>query len=240
VLAAKGLEKSYKGKKVVKSVNLEVHKGETVGLLGPNGAGKTTTFYMIVGIIPLDNGSVYLGDNDITALSMYKRANYGLGYLPQEPSIFRKLTVEENLLAILQILNLPEKEIKEIKDSLLEEFKLEKIAKTKGYQLSGGERRRAEIARALIRKPEFLLLDEPFTGIDPIRVNDIQEIVTGLKEKGIGVLITDHKVKETLEIVDRAYMLNEGQIFASGNSKELSENPIARKIYLGDKFKLDN
>jgi lipopolysaccharide export system ATP-binding protein len=237
-LEARGLQKSFWQRKVVDNVNLVINPGEVVGLLGPNGAGKTTTFYMVVGLLPPDGGRILLDGTDITALPMYRRARRGIGYLPQESSVIRKLTVEDNLLAILEMLDLTSREREERKVALLRELGLDRLAKQRAYTLSGGERRRLEITRALITSPSFLLLDEPFTGIDPIAIADIQEIVSRLKGKGIGVLITDHNVRETLQITDRSYILYGGQILVSGTSKELATNERAREIYLGEKFSL--
>jgi lipopolysaccharide export system ATP-binding protein len=237
-LEARGLQKSFWQRKVVDNVNLVINPGEVVGLLGPNGAGKTTTFYMVVGLLPPDRGRIMLDGSDITALPMYRRARRGIGYLPQESSVIRKLTVEDNLLAILEMLDLTPREREERKVALLRELGLDERAKQRAYTLSGGERRRLEISRALITSPSFLLLDEPFTGIDPIAIGDIQEIISRLKGKGIGVLITDHNVRETLQITDRSYILYGGQILVSGTSKELATNERAREIYLGEKFSL--
>ena len=237
-LEARGLQKSFWQRKVVDNVNLVINPGEVVGLLGPNGAGKTTTFYMVVGLLAPDRGRILLDGADITGLPMYRRSRRGIGYLPQESSVFRKLTVEENLLAILETLDLTPREREERLISLLRELALDARAKQRAYTLSGGERRRLEITRALITAPSFLLLDEPFTGIDPIAIADIQEIISRLKGKGIGVLITDHNVRETLQITDRSYILYDGQILVSGTSKELATNERAREIYLGDKFSL--
>ncbi|HOK39876.1 MAG TPA: LPS export ABC transporter ATP-binding protein [bacterium] len=237
-LIVKNLRKLYKKREVVRGISMNLKQGEIVGLLGPNGAGKTTTFYMIVGLIKPNDGSIYLDNEDITNLPMYQRARKGIGYLPQESSVFRKLTVEENILAVLEFTNLSKKERKEIKDKLIEEMNIAHIAKNLGTQLSGGERRRVEIARALVLNPSFLLLDEPFAGVDPIRVIDIQNIIKKLKEKNIGVLITDHKVRETLEVVDRAYMISDGEIFLSGDANKLANDPTAREIYLGHNFTL--
>ncbi|MBI4013105.1 MAG: LPS export ABC transporter ATP-binding protein [Candidatus Rokubacteria bacterium] len=237
-LEARGLQKSFWQRKVVDNVNLVINPGEVVGLLGPNGAGKTTTFYMVVGLLAPDRGRILLDGTDITALAMYRRSRRGIGYLPQESSVFRKLTVEENLLAILETLDLTPREREERLVALLRELGLEGLAKQRAYTLSGGERRRLEITRALISSPSFLLLDEPFTGIDPIAIADIQEIISRLKQKGIGVLITDHNVRETLQITDRSYILYGGQILVSGTSKELATNERAREIYLGEKFSL--
>ena len=232
------LVKIYKGKRVVDGVNFEANTGEIVGLLGANGAGKTTSFYMVTGLIKPDEGNVYLDDMDITNLPMYKRARLGVGYLPQEPSVFRKLTVEENIMLVLQMIKKTKNEQKDICNKLLKEFNLEKVRDRVGQVLSGGERRRVEIARALSTDPKFILLDEPFTGVDPISINDIQELICGLKEKGIGIIITDHNVRETLVICDRAYIMGEGKIRTSGLAKDLPHNPIAREFYLGDKFEM--
>jgi lipopolysaccharide export system ATP-binding protein len=237
-LEARGLQKSFWQRKVVDNVNLVINPGEVVGLLGPNGAGKTTTFYMVVGLLPPDRGRILLDGADITALPMYRRSRRGIGYLPQESSVFRKLTVEENLLAILETLDLTARERDERLHALLRELALDGLAKQRAFTLSGGERRRLEITRALISSPSFLLLDEPFTGIDPIAIADIQEIISRLKQKGIGVLITDHNVRETLQITDRSYILYDGQILVAGTSKELATNERAREIYLGEKFSL--
>jgi lipopolysaccharide export system ATP-binding protein len=233
-----GLRKCYRGRCVVNNVSIEVAHGEIVGLLGPNGAGKTTTFYMIVGLESPDAGRIFLGERDVTVLPMYLRARQGISYLPQEPSIFRKMTVEENLLAILETLKLTKGERQQRLEHLLEELGLTEVRRTKGYALSGGERRRTEIARSLVIEPQFMLLDEPLAGIDPLAVEDIQEIVRHLKQRGIGVLITDHSVRETLEITDRAYIISEGRIFRSGTPDELALDPDVRRIYLGEKFRL--
>lgn len=238
ILEAKGLEKSYKKRRVVKNVDILIKTGEVVGLLGPNGAGKTTIFNMMVGLVPLQSGGIYLDGEEITHLPMYQRARKGISYLPQEPSIFRKLTVEENILAILEILDLTEDQRWERLKFLLEELNLTPLAKHKAYTLSGGERRRVEITRALVTAPKFILLDEPFAGIDPIAVLEIQRIIAHLKQQGIGILITDHNVQETLEITDRAYLINEGEILESGTPDAIVENPKARVIYLGEKFSL--
>lgn len=238
MLEAKGLVKSYKGRKVVNNLSLNVEKGEVVGLLGPNGAGKTTTFYMAVGLIRPDKGSVYLKDKNITELPMYLRARMGLSYLPQEPSVFRKLTVRENIMSILETIDLGGKEREERLESLLSELNISHLADNKAYTLSGGERRRVEITRALVTSPSFMLLDEPFAGIDPIAVTEIQNIIAKLKKKNIGILITDHSVQETLAITDRAYIINEGKILISGTPKEIAHSSKARAIYLGDKFRL--
>ena len=238
MLEAKGLVKLYKGRKVVNSLSLTVKKGEVVGLLGPNGAGKTTTFYMAVGLIRPDKGSVYLNDKNITELPMYMRARMGISYLPQEPSVFRKLTVRENIMSILETIDLGDKEREERLDSLLSELNISHLADNKAYTLSGGERRRVEITRALVTSPSFMLLDEPFAGIDPIAVTEIQNIIAKLKKKNIGILITDHSVQETLAITDRAYIINEGKILISGTPKEIAHSPKAKAIYLGEKFRL--
>lgn len=239
VLRAESLYKRYKKRYVVRNVSIEVRQGEVVGLLGPNGAGKTTTFYIIVGMIKPNSGKVFLDDIEITMMPMYKRARLGISYLPQEPSIFRKLTVEENIMAVLQVMDLTPEERKERLEKLLEDFGITHIRKSKGYMLSGGERRRTEIARALATNPKFILLDEPFAGIDPIAVEDLMNIVANLKNRNIGVLITDHNVHETLSITDRAYLLFEGQILKEGTAEFLANDPEARKLYLGEKFKLD-
>jgi len=238
VMRTEKLVKSYHGKRVVNEISIAVNQGEVVGLLGPNGAGKTTTFSMIVGVIQPEEGDVYLNDQRITLFPMFKRARLGISYLPQEASIFRKLTVEENILAILEMLPLARKERNEKLKKLLKELKIEKLAKQRAYTLSGGERRRAEVARALVIDPAFILLDEPFTGIDPIVRQDIQNVVHQLKKRGIGVLITDHNVRETLEITDRAYIMYEGKILFDGSPEELTENEEARRVYLGEKFRL--
>jgi lipopolysaccharide export system ATP-binding protein len=239
ILRSEHLVKRYKKRTVVKQVSIQVREGEVVGLLGPNGAGKTTTFYMIVGMIAPTDGTVFVDDQDITDVPMYKRARMGIGYLPQEASIFRKMTVEENITAVLQLHDLspPEREARCRK--LMEEFSIAHLARNMGYTLSGGERRRTEIARALATNPRFILLDEPFAGIDPIAVEEIMKIVAGLKERGIGVLVTDHNVHETLSITDRAYLLFEGQILKAGTAEFLASDPEARKLYLGEKFRLD-
>lgn len=232
------LVKYYAKRPVVNQVSVNVNEGEIVGLLGPNGAGKTTTFYMMVGLISPNHGQIKLDDHDITDLPMYKRARLGIGYLSQEPSIFRHLTVEENLLAILETLPLGNQERQDKMKSLLEEFGIASLAKTKAYLLSGGEKRRVEISRALVTNPKFILLDEPFLGIDPIAVIDIQQIISKLRQKGLGVLITDHNVRETLKIIDRAYIMYEGKILLQGSAEELVNNEQARQIYLGEKFTL--
>ena len=237
-IKAQKLIKKYNKEKVVDEVDLTVDRGEIVGLLGPNGAGKTTTFYMILGLINPDGGTIFFDQHNISSLPVYKRARMGIGYLPQEASIFRKLTVGENLKAILEYRDITPEEIEKNIKELLEEFHIESLRDRKGFQLSGGERRRVEIARALAANPSFILLDEPFAGVDPIAVNDIQEIIRYLKERGLGVLITDHSVRETLSITDRAYIMHEGKILLSGTSEEIAENEQARKFYLGDKFKI--
>jgi lipopolysaccharide export system ATP-binding protein len=237
-LAASNLRKVYRGRAVVEDVSLDVRLGEIVGLLGPNGAGKTTTFYMVVGLTPPDQGKVILGDDEITELPMYLRAQRGISYLPQEPSIFRKMSVEDNLRSIFETLDLTHAEQERRIDQLIDDFGLEKVRKSPGYALSGGERRRVEIARALVLNPWYILLDEPFAGIDPIAVLDIQGIIRHLKSMGIGVLITDHNVRETLKITDRAYIINEGGILRTGKPEELSSDPEVRKIYLGEDFRL--
>jgi lipopolysaccharide export system ATP-binding protein len=239
VLEAVDLRKSYKGRVVVQRSSLVVRQGECVGLLGPNGAGKTTTFYMITGMVPPDQGSVMFDGLDITSMPMYKRARLGLAYLPQEPSIFRKLSVEQNILAILETRNISADERKKRLEILLEEFGIGHIRKSKGYMLSGGERRRCEIARALATDPKFILLDEPFAGIDPIAVEDIMDIVRQLKHRGIGVLITDHNVHETLSITDRSYILIDGSMFVSGTAQEIAANEEVRRRYLGESFSLE-
>ena len=237
-LRADNLVKSFKGRTVVAGVSISLEAGEVVGLLGPNGAGKTTTFYMVLGLLKPDRGRVMLNGEDITDLPVYKRARKGLGFLPQEPSIFRKLTVEQNIMAILEILDLSEEERRKRLESLLQELDLTHLAKSKAYTLSGGERRRAEITRALVTSPDFMLLDEPFAGIDPIAIADIQTIIARLKEKRVGVLITDHNVRETLQIVDRAYLIYEGRVLVSGTAQELASDERAREIYLGERFSL--
>ncbi len=232
------IQKSYKGKKVVKGVSVEVNQGEIVGLLGPNGAGKTTSFYMIVGLVRPDVGKVYLDETEITKLPMYKRAQMGIGYLPQEISVFRKLSVEDNIMAILEMTDKSPSERKERLEELLNEFNLNDFRKTLGNRLSGGEKRRTEIARALATDPKFVLLDEPFAGVDPIAVEDIQSIVSDLKKKNIGILITDHNVQETLSITDRAYLLFEGSILKSGTAEDLAADEQVRRVYLGRNFEL--
>jgi lipopolysaccharide export system ATP-binding protein len=237
-LSTAKLRKVYRGRAVVADVSIDVGPGEIVGLLGPNGAGKTTTFYMVVGLTKPDDGSVFLGEDDITELPMYLRAQRGISYLPQEPSIFRKMTVENNLRAVFETLDLSHAEQERRIDQLIADFGLGKVRKSRGFTLSGGERRRVEIARALVISPWYILLDEPFAGIDPIAVIDIQRIVRHLKKMGIGVLITDHNVRETLKITDRAYIINNGTILKSGTPKDLAADPQVRKIYLGEDFSL--
>ncbi len=238
MLAVSGLVKQYRGRRVVDGVSLEVNSSEIVGLLGPNGAGKTTSFYMIVGLIAPDKGKVFFQNKDITKLPMHKRARLGIGYLSQEPAIFRNMTVEENIMAILETLDIHPRERKLRLQMLLEELRISHLAKNKAYTLSGGERRRLEITRALAINPSFLLLDEPFSGIDPIAVAECQEIIMELKERGIGILLTDHNVRETLTITDRAYLISEGKILLSGSAQDLIEDEQARRIYLGEKFKM--
>jgi len=237
-LVAHELTKWFKHRRVVDRVSLDIQRGEVVGLLGPNGAGKTTSFYMMVGLLPADGGRIFLEGDEITALPMYRRCRRGLGYLPQESSVFRKLTVEENLLAILETLDLSAAERRERARDLLAELDLTPLAPYPAYTLSGGERRRLEITRALVTSPQYLLLDEPFTGIDPIAIGDIQEIIGRLRDKGIGILITDHNVRETLAITDRAYLLYDGKVLVSGTASEIASNPIARERYLGERFSL--
>jgi lipopolysaccharide export system ATP-binding protein len=236
VLAASGLTKIYGERKVVDGVDLEVRQSEVVGLLGPNGAGKTTTFYMIVGLIKPDGGTILLDSEDISGWPMYKRARRGINYLPQEASIFRKLTVEQNIMAILETLDISREEREERLHELLGELDLHHLARNMAYSLSGGERRRVEITRALVTSPKFILLDEPFAGIDPLAVQDIQKIIGKLKEKGIGILISDHNVRETLSVCDRAYIVNEGTVLIEGVPDEIAASEIARKIYLGEDF----
>ena len=238
LLEIKGLAKSYNGRQVVKDVNIEVRRQEIVGLLGPNGAGKTTTFYMIVVIIPPQSGKIIFDNQDITRLPIHARARYGIGYLSQESSIFRKLTVEENIMAVLETLPLSRKKRRSRLDSLLQELKITHLARHKAYTLSGGERRRLEITRALVTNPSFILLDEPFSGIDPIVVGEAQEIIKELRGKGLGVLLTDHNVRETLSITDRAYLIADGKILIAGSAQDLVNNPQARQLYLGEKFRM--
>ena len=238
ILRAEHLVKKYKKRTVVNDVSVEVSQGEIVGLLGPNGAGKTTSFYMIVGLIKPNEGNIFLNDQNITNLPMYQRAKRGIGYLAQEASVFRKLSVEENIMAPLEMRDIPKKERKEKVERLLEEFSLTHVRKNLGMVLSGGERRRTEIARALAVDPSFVLLDEPFAGVDPIAVEEIQGIVAGLKRKNIGILISDHNVDETLSITDRAYLMVEGKLFKVGTAEELANDPLVRKVYLGQNFQL--
>jgi lipopolysaccharide export system ATP-binding protein len=238
ILRTENLVKIYKKRTVVNNVTVEVNQGEIVGLLGPNGAGKTTTFYMVVGLIKPLSGKVYVDQNDITHFPMYKRAKLGIGYLAQEASVFRSLSVQDNIKAVLEFSKYNKEEQQQRLEALLDEFGLQHIRKSKGIQLSGGERRRTEIARALATDPKFILLDEPFAGVDPIAVEDIQTIVAKLKEKNIGILITDHNVQETLAITDRAYLLYEGAVLKSGTAYDLAEDPHVRKVYLGQNFKL--
>ena len=238
-LAAAGLEKSYKSRQVVRGLSLEVNAGEVVGLLGPNGAGKTTAFYMIVGLVPCDAGRITLGDIDLTHLAMHKRARLGLGYLPQEASVFRKLSVEDNIHAVLETRDdLDDVKREQRLEELLEELRIGHVRKSLGLSLSGGERRRVEIARALAAEPRFMLLDEPFAGVDPLSVLDIQRIIRELTSRGIGVLITDHNVRETLGVCARAYIVNQGQVIASGSAEEILANPQVREVYLGQSFRL--
>ena len=239
ILQTEEITKTYRGRKVVDSVSVWVEEGEVVGLLGPNGAGKTTSFYMIVGLISPDSGKVRLDSRDITPLAMYQRARLGVSYLPQEASVFRKLTVEDNLMAILQTLRLSRRERRERMDRLISQMGLEQVRHSKGYVLSGGERRRVEIARSLVIDPSFLLLDEPFSGIDPIQVLELQRIINDLKRSGIGILVTDHNVRETLAVTDRAYIINEGKIFRSGSPDALGADPEVRRVYLGENFNLE-
>jgi len=237
-LKATGLAKSYKSRQVVKDLSLELDSGEVVGLLGPNGAGKTTAFYMIVGLVPCDAGRIVLGEVDLTLLPMHRRAQLGLGYLPQEASVFRKLSVEDNIMAILEMRDMERAAREERLEQLLEELRIGHVRKTQGLALSGGERRRVEIARALAAEPRFMLLDEPFAGVDPLSVLDIQRIIRELTERGIGVLITDHNVRETLGVCARAYIVNQGTVIASGTAEEVLANPQVREVYLGESFRL--
>jgi lipopolysaccharide export system ATP-binding protein len=239
VLKVENLHKQFGGRQVVKGVSFAIHRGEIVGLLGPKGAGKTTSFYMTVGLIPLDDGHIFLNQEEISDAPMFRRARRGISYLPQEPSIFRRLTVEENLLAVAETLDTPRGERLERCERLLEELSIAHVRTSPGYALSGGERRRAEIARALVLDPAFILLDEPFAGVDPIAVADIQEIILNLRAQGIGVLITDHSVRDTLSIVDTAFIMNEGEILLSGPSCDIAKSDLARAVYLGENFILD-
>ncbi len=236
ILSTVDLTKAYRGRKVVDDINLRIAQGEVVGLLGPNGAGKTTTFYLIVGLTGPDSGQVLLDGVDITGLPMYLRARHGISYLPQEPSIFRKLTVEENMLAVLETLPLTPHQRRVRLEELIEDLGLQQVRRSYGYVLSGGERRRVEIARSLVISPSFILLDEPFSGIDPLTVLDIQKIIVRLKSSGIGILVTDHNVRETLQVTDRAYIINDGRIFRAGSPEELGNDIEVKKIYLGDNF----
>ncbi|MDQ6676429.1 MAG: LPS export ABC transporter ATP-binding protein [Acidobacteriota bacterium] len=236
ILETFDISKSYRGRKVVDNVRVNVHQGEVVGLLGPNGAGKTTSFYMIVGLITPESGKILLDGSDLTAMPMFKRARLGISYLPQEASIFRKLSVEENLMAILETRDMRSRERRAKMDHLIEQLGLERVRRSKGYMLSGGERRRVEIARSLAIEPHFLLLDEPFSGIDPIQVLELQRIIADLKQSGLGILVTDHNVRETLTVVDRAYIMDNGRILADGNPAELGRNPEVRRVYLGEGF----
>jgi lipopolysaccharide export system ATP-binding protein len=239
VLKASGLQKSYRSRVVVQDLSLEVSNGEVVGLLGPNGAGKTTAFYMIVGLVPCDAGRIYLGEQDLTLLAMHRRAQLGLGYLPQEASVFRKLSVQDNVMAILETRSDMERAAREERlEQLLEELRIGHVRKSMGFSLSGGERRRVEIARALAAEPRFMLLDEPFAGVDPLSVLDIQRIIRELTQRGIGVLITDHNVRETLGVCSRAYIVNQGSVIAAGTAEEVLANPQVREVYLGESFRL--
>lgn len=237
-VTARELVKDYGKRRVVNGVNLSLAAGEIVGLLGPNGAGKTTSFYMIMGLVPATAGNVFLGNTDITNLPMYRRSRMGIGYLPQEASVFRKLTVEENVMAVVETLDMPKKERKDYVLKMLDDLDLKRLSSQKAYTLSGGERRRLEITRALAVRPKFLLMDEPFSGVDPISVAEVQNIVLGLKAKGIGVLITDHNVRETLSIVDRAYLIHQGKVLSQGTSEFLVNDEVSRKFYLGESFKM--
>ena len=238
LLETHGLIKSYGGRKVVDGLSISIGRSEIVGILGPNGAGKTTSFYMIVGIIPCDFGNIYFDQQDIKRLPIHERCQLGMGYLAQEPSIFRKLTVEENIMAVLETLDISPRERRRRSNALLEELNIAHLAKSKAYTLSGGERRRLEITRALVTNPSFLLLDEPFSGIDPIVVAEAQDIILTLKDRGLGILLTDHNVRETLSITDRAYLITDGKVLISGTADDLINNPEAKKIYLGEKFQM--
>lgn len=235
---ARGLNKTYNGRQVVKNVNIDVERGEVVGLLGPNGAGKTTSFYMMVGLVKADEGTINLLNENVTSQPLHVRARKGIGYLPQEASVFRELTVEENIVSVLEVRDLSEKDRQNALDNLISDFGLDHIRRSKGRELSGGERRRVEIARSLALDPKFVLLDEPFAGVDPLAVHDIQSIIKRLKQKNIGVLITDHNVRETLGIVDRAYIMSSGELLVSGTPEEIINNEVARKFYLGEEFKM--
>ena len=235
---ARGLNKTYNGRQVVKNVNIDVERGEVVGLLGPNGAGKTTSFYMMVGLVKADEGTINLLNENVTSQPLHVRAKKGIGYLPQEASVFRELTVEENIVSVLEVRDLSDKDRQNALDNLISDFGLDHIRRSKGRELSGGERRRVEIARSLALDPKFVLLDEPFAGVDPLAVSDIQQIIKRLKQKNIGVLITDHNVRETLGIVDRAYIMSAGELLVSGTPEEIINNEVARKFYLGEEFKM--
>jgi lipopolysaccharide export system ATP-binding protein len=237
-LLARDMVKTYRGRNVVDHVTIQVHTGEIVGLLGPNGAGKTTSFYMIIGLITPNGGTVFLDNEDITRLPIYKRARLGLGYLSQESSVFKKLTVEENILLVWEAVGVPEKQQREMLDPLLREFNIEHIRKYKAFVLSGGERRRCEVARALAGNPDFIMLDEPFTGIDPVTIESLKDIIASLRDKGLGVLITDHNVRETLSICDRAYIMMDGKVLVEGTPEEVAANAMARKYFLGEQFQL--
>jgi len=239
ILTTGELSKSYRGRKVVNAVSLSVRQGEVVGLLGPNGAGKTTSFHIIVGLISPDAGRVFIDDSDITDMPMYQRARMGISYLPQEPSVFRKLTVEENIMAILQTIGWSRNDRRDRMEALISDLGLEAVRKSRGHQLSGGERRRVEIARSLVIDPSFLLLDEPFSGIDPKQVRELQRIISRLKESGIGILVTDHNVRETLSVTDRAYIIHNGQVFRSGPPHDLENDPEVRRVYLGESFSFE-
>ncbi len=238
VLRTEEVSKSYRKRRVVDNISVSVATGEVVGLLGPNGAGKTTTFYMIVGMVTPDGGRIFLDDREITDLAMYERARAGISYLPQEPSVFRRLSVEDNLLAILETLPLRPADRRMRLEELIEQMGLEAVRKNKGYALSGGERRRVEIARALVTRPSFMLLDEPFSGIDPISVQEIQRIILALKQENIGLIVTDHNVRETLKVTDYAYLMNDGKILSRGNPQEITQDPLAKRFYLGEGFQL--
>ena len=238
ILETGDISKSYRGRKVVDNLNVHVSQGEVVGLLGPNGAGKTTSFYMIVGLITPDSGKILLNGEDLTGMPMFKRARRGISYLPQEASVFRKLSVEENLMAILETRDMHARERRRMMDRLIEQLGLDRVRRSKGYMLSGGERRRVEIARSLAIEPHFLLLDEPFSGIDPIQVLELQRIIHDLKQSNIGILVTDHNVRETLMVVDRAYIINNGRIFRDGSPRDLGNAPELRRLYLGENFNL--